>query len=284
MIIHRIRSFSEYVRHSERMESAYCSRRTLEMELQRPHKSSFTVRGFSYPARETVDFHAEFAFGNGDLVNWREWLICPVTRLNNRMRAAVHLLDSELGLREDESAYITEQVTPLYNFLAGRQRHLIGSEYLGTSVPRGDVDDNGIRNEDLTCLSFPDESFDVVMSFDCLEHMPDFTGALREMSRVLRPGGRMMWTVPFRRDLEANLIRASLGPDGGLVHHHPPEYHGDPINSEGCLCFTHFGWEMFDQARSAGFSDAYALAYWSDVFGYLGTEQFVFIATKQSAL
>jgi SAM-dependent methyltransferase len=227
-----------------------------------------------------VGFLADFAYGTDGLVNWREWLICPECRLNNRLRAAVHLLDSELGLRDDEAAYITEQVTPLYRHLATRLPKLVGSEYLGASVPQGGANANGVRNEDLTCLSFPDESFDAVLSFDCLEHMPDFTGAMREMSRVLRPGGRMMWTVPFRRDLQANLIRASLGADGSVIHHLPAEYHGDPINQEGCLCFTHFGWEMFDQARASGFRDAYALAYWSDVFGYLGVEQLVFIATK----
>ena len=280
MIVNRIRTFPEYIRHAKRMESVYASRRALELDLQRPHQSSFTVPGFSYPARQMVDFVADFGYGSGGLVNWREWLICPTTSLNNRLRAAIHLLDSELGLLDDESTYITEQVTPFYNHLAKRQQNLIGSEYLGASVPRGESDTRGIRNEDLTCLSFPDDSFDVVLSFDCLEHMPDFTGSLREMGRVLRPDGRMMWTVPFRRDLEANLIRASLGPDGSVIHHHPPEYHGDPINKEGCLCFTHFGWEMFDQARAAGFRDAYAVAYWSDVFGYLGVEQLVFIATK----
>jgi SAM-dependent methyltransferase len=280
MIIHRIRTFPEYVRHAGRMEPAYAFRRAFEHNLQKCHHTAFTVPGFSYPARRMVDFVADFAHGNDGLVNWREWLICPVTNLNNRLRAALHLLDSELGLRDDESTYITEQVTPFYEHLDKRQRHIVGSEYLGATLARGDFTASGIRNEDLTCLSFADESFDVVLSFDCLEHMPDFTGALRQMARVLRPGGRMMWTVPFRRDLERNLIRASIGPDGTLIHHHPPEYHGDPINRDGCLCFTHFGWEMFDQVRSAGFRDTYALAYWSDVFGYLGVEQLVFIATK----
>jgi SAM-dependent methyltransferase len=280
MIIHRIRTFPEYVRHASRMESAYAFRRAFEQNLQERFHTAFTVPGFSYPARRMVDFVVDFAHGNDGLVNWREWLICPVTNLNNRLRAAIHLLDSELGLRDDEATYITEQVTPFYKRLAKRQRDIVGSEYLGATVARGAITASGIRNEDLTCLSFPDEAFDVVLSFDCLEHMPDFTAALRQMARVLRTGGRMMWTVPFRRDLEANLIRASIGRDGTLIHHHPAEYHGDPINREGCLCFTHFGWEMFDQVRSAGFRDTYALAYWSDIFGYLGVEQLVFVATK----
>jgi SAM-dependent methyltransferase len=280
MIIHRLRSFAEYRSHAARLAPVHAARRQQELNLQLPHRTAFTVKGFSYPARRLVDFVVDFAHGHGPLVNWREWLICPMTRLNNRARACIHLLDAELGLTPDESAYITEQVTPLHAFLAKRHASLTASEYLGSHVPPGAIDQNGIRHEDLTRLSFPGGSFDVAMCFDCLEHIPDPAKGFREMARVIRPGGRLIWSVPFRSDLEDNLVRAGVAADGSVVHHHPPEYHGDPLNSAGCLCFTHFGWNMLDEVRTAGFRDAYALAYWSDVFGYLGTEQFVFVATK----
>lgn len=278
MIIHRLRSFDEYTRHRERMQPVFQARADIELALQRPHKAAFAVRGFSYPAREMVEFQADFAHSHNGVVNWREWLICPVTGLNNRTRAAVHLLDSELGTTPDEHVYVTEQVTSLHRFLATRYPRLTGSEYLGAAIPRGHCDRRGVRNEDLTCLSFPDRSYDVVMSFDCLEHVPEATAAFREIVRILRPGGRLLWTVPFRSDLEANLVRATVAADGTVVHHHPAEYHEDPLDPRGCLCYTHFGWEMLRQVRAAGFRDAYALTYWSDVFGYLGVEQCAFVA------
>ncbi len=37
---------------------------------------------------------------------------------------------------------------------------------------------------------------------------------------------------------------------------------------------------MLDQVREAGFKDAYALCFHSSEFGYLGDEQFIFVATK----
>lgn len=280
MIIHRLHSFKDYRRHVARMERIYSERRILERDLQKNHSRAFTVGGFSYPARQEVKFRTDFAYSNGTDVNWREWLVCPVTGLNNRLRAAVHLADSELGLLPSDAVYLTEQVTPLFRYLGSRYADLVGSEYLGEKLPRGATDSRGVRNEDLTRLTFPDESFDVLLSFDCFEHMPDFVAGMCEVARVLKPGGRMMWTVPFRADLELNLVRASVGADGECVHHEPPEYHGDPINAAGCLCFTHFGWEMLAQVKEAGFNDSYALAYWSDIFGYLGVEQFVFVAVK----
>jgi len=45
-------------------------------------------------------------------------------------------------------------------------------------------------------LPFPDESFDVVLSTQVLEHLPDPELALKEAVRVLRKGGRLILTVP----------------------------------------------------------------------------------------
>ena len=45
-------------------------------------------------------------------------------------------------------------------------------------------------------LPFPDESFDVVLSTQVLEHVVDPRVALQEAMRVLRPGGRAVITIP----------------------------------------------------------------------------------------
>jgi len=45
-------------------------------------------------------------------------------------------------------------------------------------------------------LPFPDESFDVVMSFDVFEHIPDSDAHLREVRRVLRTGGAYLIQTP----------------------------------------------------------------------------------------
>ena len=54
----------------------------------------------------------------------------------------------------------------------------------------------GVLRGDATRLPFADASFDAVITSEVLEHIPDDTGALAEMVRVLRPGGTFAATVP----------------------------------------------------------------------------------------
>lgn len=46
-------------------------------------------------------------------------------------------------------------------------------------------------------LPFPDASFDSVVSFEVFEHVFNIEEVLAEASRVLKPGGRFLLTIPF---------------------------------------------------------------------------------------
>ena len=54
------------------------------------------------------------------------------------------------------------------------------------------VPDAEFRCRSATAIPFDDDSFDVVYSFEVLEHVPETGKAVAEMARVLRPGGKLM--------------------------------------------------------------------------------------------
>lgn len=54
----------------------------------------------------------------------------------------------------------------------------------------------GVLRGDATALPFDDATFDVVITSEVLEHIPDDVSAITELTRVLRPGGRLVATVP----------------------------------------------------------------------------------------
>lgn len=106
------------------------------------------------------------------------------------------------------------------------------------------------RNEDLHHMTFPDASFDLVVTMDVFEHLPFPEQAFREIARTLKPGGAHLFTVPC--DFTADtVVRASLSPDGGLTHHCPPVYHGNPIDEKGSLVFRDWGRDLPDVIRAA---------------------------------
>lgn len=49
----------------------------------------------------------------------------------------------------------------------------------------------------IVSIPVPDQSFDVVLCSEVLEHIPDPAAAIREFSRILRPGGVLLLTAPF---------------------------------------------------------------------------------------
>jgi SAM-dependent methyltransferase len=280
MKIYKIRSKEEFIKHQFRNMPFIQEHQNFLAKHTPAEKKAFSIPGYSYTAGKQVEFIVDYQHsGNGDRINWRERVCCPETYFNNRMRATFHLFDIEMEPYPDSEIYITEQITPIYTYFKNKYPNTVGSEFLGKRCPFGSEDKNSVRNETLTALSFPDQSFDILVSLDVLEHIPDYMLAFKECARVIRTGGKMMWSVPFVENSHTNMIRAKIE-DGEVVHILPPEYHGDPLSSDGVLCFQHFGWEMLEQMLEAGFRDAYALCYHSNEFGYLGGEQFMFVASK----
>jgi SAM-dependent methyltransferase len=55
---------------------------------------------------------------------------------------------------------------------------------------------NNVRLGQAEQLPYPDNSFDIVTGLDVVEHLDDDVAGLREMARVLRPGGYALLFVP----------------------------------------------------------------------------------------
>jgi SAM-dependent methyltransferase len=197
-----------------------------------------------------------------------------------RLRASMQLFLSRVYRGADSAVYITEQTTPLFRWLQSIHPSLEGSEYLGAACKFGAVKD-GLRNEDLTALTYADASFDTILSFDVLEHVTDDMAAFRECFRCLRPGGTLLFTAPFAYDKGRKVVRARMVEGGAIEHILPPEYHGNPVDPEGALCFRYFAWDVVEDLKSVGFETVEIVNYWSRDFAYLGDFGFIIIARKK---
>jgi SAM-dependent methyltransferase len=58
---------------------------------------------------------------------------------------------------------------------------------------------------DVYHMAFADSSFDIVLLSEVLEHLEDIDRALAEVVRVLRPGGQLLASVPYRENIVRHL-------------------------------------------------------------------------------
>jgi len=242
-------------------------------------RREFTVPGYCAACKRVMPLQVDLQWGNGVTPNWRERLQCSCG-LNNRVRAALDFLNDLSATHPAPRLYATEQLTAFFSQMRRRFPTAVGSEFLRDGTPPGLNNAAGLRHEDLTALTFADGSFDIVLSFDVLEHIPDYRQALGEIARVVAPGGYLLASFPFDVDQRDTVVRAKVNPDGSITHHLPPEYHGDPVTAAGCLCFQVFGWSVLDDMRQAGFADASTTFYWSADQGYLGPNQLLIVARR----
>ena len=224
----------------------------------------------------------EMVIPSGEIENAsRNWRECLVARgLNARMRAVLALIEEKIGARPPQEVRIfgTEAITSFALRLRGRFARFHGSEYgLNQEARRALFP---IPHEDLTALTLPSGSFDLVTSNEVLEHVPDLDAALREIARVLRPSGWHVGTHPFRFMDEESDVRAQLV-NGEIVHLKQPEYHGNPVDPNGSLVFETPGWDILGRARAAGFSNAHMRFIASEKHGYISENTGIFVFCAQ---
>jgi SAM-dependent methyltransferase len=130
------------------------------------------------------------------------------------------------------------------------KENYIVSEYFENSPFGSKV--NGVRNENLECLTFPDNTFDLLINSDVLEHVSDLDKALSEVKRVLKPGGFHVFTLPVDYELLKTIERAKIV-DGKILHLLEPVMHGDTIRGEGILAFRDFGSDVLVYMNREGF-------------------------------
>ena len=94
------------------------------------------------------------------------------------------------------SAYIEGDVQSVGVDLSLHDLQTTRAKFEDFNEPDNAAKSFGLSSANALALPFADNSFDKVICSEVLEHIPDYQGALKEIERVLRPGGLFCASVP----------------------------------------------------------------------------------------
>lgn len=147
--------------------------------------------------------------------------------------------------------------------------------YFWDDIPLGESRD-GVQNQNLECLTFEDDSIDLLITADIFEHIRKPWKAFEDIHRVLKPGGKHIFTVPTQYPLPKKTIyRVDTSTDED-VHILPERYHiaGDGGKS---LVYTDFGGDMLEKLNDMGLKTEYVFI---DETNDMRKKNITFVSTK----
>jgi 2-polyprenyl-3-methyl-5-hydroxy-6-metoxy-1,4-benzoquinol methylase len=145
----------------------------------------------SSPARDAYNaWHAQWGIDANADTPWHRMIRRHLTSEDLQHR---RILEIGCG-RGDFSCWLARQTNG--------SSELIAADFSATAVNKGRefAHSEGLKLQfevmDIQNIAHRDASFDLVFSCETIEHVPDPARAIRELARVLRPGGNLILTTP----------------------------------------------------------------------------------------
>lgn len=225
----------------------------------------------------------------------RETAVSTSSRCINRLRqlvvsmASLHGISLVANLETILSTFYTGKRILLLediSFFASLFKHLCSrhgielytSEFY-EGKKSGDIV-NGTLNIDIQKTHFPENFFDLILHTEVFEHVPDAPLAEKEVVRILKKSGALIFTVPFEHDRETDNIYAQLSTDG-ITYLQEPIYHEDPVSPDGkCLVFRTFSLSDMEKRFKENGCTFYCEYFHSSYLGIIGNNAFTFTAKK----
>jgi SAM-dependent methyltransferase len=181
-----------------------------------------------------------------DFVSYKAWLrdsfLCSNCGSLPRERALMLVIDTYFPAWRDSVIHESSPVDRGASLrLAKECSQYVPTQYLPDHQPGCLI--GGMRCENLEALTFSDETIDLHVTQDVLEHVFHPSKVFSEISRTLRPGGMHIFTVPLVKKNSPSKPRARIN-DGEIIYLEPAMYHGSPIGDGRSLVAIDWGFDI----------------------------------------
>jgi SAM-dependent methyltransferase len=173
----------------------------------------------------------------------RDYYFCQHCRSIPRFRAIINRIKEFVPNISRKNVYEVAPGGASSVWLKKNSGYYVASHYW-SDIPLGSKNKEYNNGEyfcqNLEALTFEDNSFDLVVTQDVFEHIFHPDKALKEIRRVLKPGGYHIFTVPYYRGTLSSR-RAMVSKAGVVEHLKDPVFHGNPISKSGSLVTFDWG-------------------------------------------
>lgn len=189
---------------------------------------------------------------------------CPRCGASAVTQSLAAVVRSEVPQLADAQAYEMSAQGAFVAFLRRECAALTTSELLDGVAPGAQRD--GVLCQNVERLTFADACFDLCTSSEVFEHVEDDAAGFRELHRVLRPGGRLIFSVPLHDSPQTRERFAWC--DGRRVAVLPPAYHADRYRGATVLVQRDYARDIVERLRAAGFGAARIVTPAQTLFGH----------------
>ena len=135
--------------------------------------------------------------------------VCPVCFSSSRTRLVHCYLARDSDLQSGGQPRRVLHFAPERGLAEWLQR-VPSVQYIAADLAPERYPHSSATKVDVTNIEFPDSQFDLVICNHVLEHVPDDALAMREICRVLKPGGTAILQVPISHTLVRTLEDPSV--------------------------------------------------------------------------
>lgn len=158
----------------------------------------------------------------------RESLFCPFCNSSMRSRLLADMILRtfnlpDISLNDWVKLPVSQKLSVAEVSQAGNLHEYL-NQLQNLSYSENDSNDPNIALQDLTKLSYLDNSFDLLIHSEVIEHIADFESALKESLRVINQSGCVIFTTPVL--WSRNSLQVADKINGEIVSHATPSFHG----------------------------------------------------------
>jgi SAM-dependent methyltransferase len=179
-------------------------------------------------------------------LSWSNTYACFMCGTGARTRGFIMVLDFYFSDYKHSLVHESGVLGVVSNHIANASAFYSSSEWDYSVLPGTILSDNH-SNQNLEQLTFDDNTFDYFITQDVFEHINYPEKAAKEIMRVLKPGGKHVFTTP-RVILKLKESRPRIKIENGeIIHLEPPAYHSRNNTAANDWLVTHdYGDDFLD--------------------------------------